>query len=287
MEFRPSRFEVLPYVVKNLLIINVLVFLACIVFGRNGIDLYEWFALYHWSSEKFRVWQLLTHMFMHGSVAGPFPDYEGGVMHLFSNMFALWMFGSLLENLFGPKRFLSFYLMCGIGAALMHLGVYTYELGVIRDAVAQFQLNPTFPEFSAFLSQNHVNSSSQLGHELYGLKDAWKESPMDDSFSRGAQVLTARYRELYVDQATVGASGAVFGVLFAFGYLFPNTVIYLYFFLPLKAKYFIALYALFELYAGVRNVAGDNVAHFAHLGGMLIAFVILKVWNRTQRKNFY
>lgn len=110
---------------------------------------------------------------------------------------------------------------------------------------------------------------------------------MDDSFSRGAQILTGRYRELYVDQATVGASGAVFGVLFAFGYLFPNTVIYLYFFLPLKAKYFIALYALFELYAGVRNVAGDNVAHFAHLGGMLIAFVILKVWNRTQRKNFY
>lgn len=287
MEFRPSRFEVLPYVVKNLLIINVLVFLACIVFGRNGIDLYKWFALYHWSSEKFQVWQLLTHMFMHGNVAGPFPDYEGGVMHLFSNMFALWMFGSLLENLFGAKRFLSFFLMCGIGAALMHLVVYTYELGVIRDAVAQFQLNPTFSEFSAFLSQNHVNSSSELGHELYGLKAVWKESPMDDSFSRGAQILTARYRELYVDQATVGASGAVFGVLFAFGYLFPNTVIYLYFFLPLKAKYFIALYALFELYAGVRNVAGDNVAHFAHLGGMLIAFVILKVWNRTQRKNFY
>jgi membrane associated rhomboid family serine protease len=287
MEFRPSRFEVLPYVVKNLLIINVLVFLASIVFGRNGIDLYEWFALYHWSSEKFRVWQLVTHMFMHGNVAGPFPDYEGGVMHLFSNMFALWMFGSLLENLFGAKRFLSFYLMCGIGAALMHLGVYTYELGVIRDAVAQFQLNPTFPEFSAFLSQNHVNINSELGHELYALKAAWRESPMDDSFSRGAQILTGRYRELYVDQATVGASGAVFGVLFAFGYLFPNTVIYLYFFLPLKAKYFIALYALFELYAGVRNVAGDNVAHFAHLGGMLIAFVILKVWNRTQRKNFY
>jgi len=287
MDFRPSRFDVVPFVVKNLLIINVLVFLATIVFGKSGIDLYEHFALYHWSSDKFRIWQLVTHMFMHGNVAGPYPDYEGGVMHLFSNMFALWMFGAILENLFGPKRFLTFYLLCGMGAALIHLGVYTYELEVIRTAVGQFQLNATFREFSTFLSQNHISLNSEMGEQLYNLKRAWADSPMDDSFSRSALMLTSRYRELYVDQATVGASGAVFGILFGFGYLFPNTMIYLYFFFPMKAKYFVALYALFELFAGIKNVAGDNVAHFAHLGGMIIAFIVIKIWNKNNRQNFY
>ncbi|MBL7766097.1 MAG: rhomboid family intramembrane serine protease [Chitinophagaceae bacterium] len=284
MEFRPTRYDVVPTVVKNLLIINVLLFLATIVIGRTGTDISEYLALHHWYSDKFQIWQLITHMFMHGNVSGPMPDYEGGVMHLFSNMFALWMFGSLLENYFGPKRFLSFYLLCGMGAALFHLGVLTYEFGIIKDAIAEFQANPTYKQYSIWLSQSHISPGSEFGQALHSLKLEWMNSPMDDSFvSRAGERLQLYYSGM-VDQATVGASGAVFGILFGFGYLFPNTLIYLYFFFPMKAKYFIALYALFELYAGVRNSAGDNIAHFAHLGGMVIAFIILKIWQRSNSK---
>jgi membrane associated rhomboid family serine protease len=287
MDYRPNRLDVIPFVVKNIIIINVLIFFATIVLGRQGIDLSDYLALYHWNSEKFRVWQLITHMFMHGNVSGPYPDYEGGIMHLFSNMFGLWMFGSLLENFFGQKRFLTFYLLCGLGAALIHLGVYSYELSAIHQTVLHFQSNPTYANYSSFLSHNHVNIFSEMGQELYALKQTWMESPMEDSYSRAASQITGQYYNMYLNQATVGASGAVFGILFGFGYLFPNTMIYLYFFFPMKAKYFIAIYALFELFAGVKNTAGDNVAHFAHLGGMLIAFIILKIWNKTNRKNFY
>jgi membrane associated rhomboid family serine protease len=268
--------DVIPPVVKNLLIINAIVFLATSVLENQGIDLNEYFALYHWSSEKFGIWQFVTHIFMHANF-----------MHLFSNMFALWMFGAILENHFGPKRFLSFYLMCGIGAAVFHLGVYSYELGVIKDAVAQFQLNPTYKSFSSFLSQNHISIYDNYGQQLYNLKSMWVDNPMDDSFARTASTLAGKYQLDYINQGTVGASGAVFGILFAFGYLFPNMLIYMYFFFPLKAKYFVAIYALFELYAGVNQTAGDNVAHFAHLGGMLIAFIIIKIWNKTNRKHFY
>ena len=217
MEFRPTRFEVMPPVVKNLLIINALVFFANIVLGKYGIDLSEHLALYNWKSEKFKVWQLVTHLFMHG---GNVSDPEGGFLHLFSNMFALWMFGSVLEGYFGSKRFLTFYMVCGVGAAILYLIVQTIN-----------------------------------------------QSP--------------------IDQGCVGASGAVFGILFGFGYLFPNTLLYLYFMFPVKAKYFIAFYALFELYAGIKNSAGDNVAHFAHIGGMIVAFIIIKIWNQTNRKTLY
>ncbi|MBU3676977.1 MAG: rhomboid family intramembrane serine protease, partial [Chitinophagaceae bacterium] len=122
---------------------------------------------------------------------------------------------------------------------------------------------------------------------LESLHRDWLENPMNESYGQTAITLLNQYQNAFVNQATVGASGAVFGILFAFGYLFPNTLIYLYFFFPIKAKYFVALYALFELYAGVRNSAGDQVAHFAHLGGMIIAFLVIKIWNKTHRSHFY
>lgn len=230
MEFRPTGFNLMPPVVKNLLIINALMFFATIVLGKYNIDLSEHLALYHWSSDKFRIWQFVTHLFMHG---GNINDPDGGFMHLFSNMFALWMFGAVLENNMGQKRFLTFYMLCGIGAALLYLLVITYQL-------------------------------AQIPHTPQGMQMI--------SFLR--------------DQGCVGASGAVFGILFAFGYLFPNTMLYIYFLFPVKAKYFIAFYALFELYAGIKNNPGDNVAHFAHIGGMLVAFIILKIWNKTNKQNF-
>ena len=158
-------------------------------------------------------------------------------------MFALWMFGSILENVWGPKRFLTFYIVCGLGAALCHMMVLFYE-------------------------------NQQLLNEFNKLPLAQQQ-----------------YYEPLVQRslnaATLGASGAVFGCLAAFGYLFPNTYIYLYFLLPIKAKWLVLAYAAYELFAAIQNSAGDTVAHIAHLGGALAGFLMVYFWNKNNKKTFY
>jgi membrane associated rhomboid family serine protease len=229
-EFRPSRFQILPTIIKNLLIINVLVFLAQVTVGP-AMGLEDTFALHTWQSPLFKPWQFLTHMFMHG-----------GWDHLFFNMFALWMFGSILENAWGPKRFLTFYIISGLGAALCHMIVLYFN------------------------TQNLI--------EAYHSLSLMQQQSYEERF----------YRQL--NEPTLGASGAIFGCLAAFGYLFPNTYIYLYFFFPIKAKWFVILYAGFELVMAVQNTAGDNVAHVAHLGGALAGFLMVYFWNKN-KKRFY
>lgn len=296
-EFRPGRFQILPSVVKNLIIVNSLVVFAQFVLGKFGIDLSDYFGLHYWRSHYYHFWQFLSHMFLHGS----YNDIDGTIMHLFSNMFALWMFGSILENVWGPKRFFIFYIICGLGAAMLHMGVVGYEFHTIGAAFDQYQLNPTVDQFNLFMQQ-HVNPSASLSNPLYlqlqELNRTWNNMPSANLSSESVQAInqylngfhyapTHQYIPGIYDEATVGASGAVFGILFAFGYLFPNTLLYLYFLVPIKAKYVVGAYALFELFAGIRNSAGDNIAHFAHIGGMLVAFIILKIWGRQNRKDFY
>jgi membrane associated rhomboid family serine protease len=233
-QFRPSRFEILPMVIKNLLIINVLVFLAQNTIGKEGgqFDMYRLFALHTWQSPWFKPWQFVTHMFMHGNLP-----------HIFLNMMALWMFGSVLENVWGPKRFITFYMICGLGAALCHMLILYYEMQPIADVFKQMP-----PDQQEQLIDNPL-------FKLNG--------------------------------PTVGASGAVFGCLAAFGYLFPNTYIYWNLLIPVKAKWFVIGYAAVELFSGIRNSAGDNVAHFAHLGGALAGIILVYFWNRNNRKKFY
>jgi membrane associated rhomboid family serine protease len=292
-DFRPGRFQILPPIVKNLIIINSLIVFAQFVLGRMGIDLADYLGLHYWRSHYFKPWQFFTHMFMHGS----YNDVNATIMHLFSNMFALWMFGSILENVWGAKKFLTFYLICGLGAALLHMGVVAYEFSIIEKAFIKYQGNPTADQFNLFIQQ-HVtgHQSSPIKDYLYGINKYWQSNAStnlsNESISAINQYLTGtvvegQYLPGIYDEATVGASGAVFGILFAFGYLFPNTLLYLYFLVPIKAKYVVGAYALFELFAGVKNSAGDNVAHFAHLGGMLVAFILLKIWNRRDRRHFY
>lgn len=227
--YRPSRF---PPVVKNLIIVNTLIFVAQVTFGNKDRTIENLFALHDVHSVFFQPHQLITHMFMHGS-------FE----HLLFNMFALWMFGSLLENHWGGKRFLQFYLISGLGAALLHLGVLYMEM------------EPIMEEF----------------HRLPG------EMQLD----------LLKAPNFKVNIATVGASGAIFGCLAAFGYLFPNSLIYIYFLFPMKAKWFVLIYGAIELWLGFRNSAGDSVAHFAHLGGAITGFIIVLIWNKTNRKTFY
>jgi len=232
-EFRPGGFQMIPPVIKNLIIVNVLVFIAQQVFANNpSFSIENYFALHDIHSVYFKPHQLITHMFMHG-----------GWDHLFFNMFALWMFGSILENVWGGKRFLTYYILCGLGSAALHLAVLYYENGQLLHA-----FNSMSPD-----------EQQQAAEAIYGR----------------------------VNEATLGASGAIFGCLAAFGYLFPNSLIYLYFFVPMKAKWFVLIYAGMELFLGVRNSAGDNVAHWAHLGGALVGLILVIYWNRNNRRNFY
>ena len=208
-------FSFLPPVVKNLLILNVLFFLADISLQTRGIDLTQWLGLHYITAQDFYPWQFITYMFMHGNFS-----------HLFFNMFALWMFGYALENHWGSKRFLVYYLITGVGAALIQAGVLALEIRGMTQGL---------PPFAA---QHYIN-----------------------------QIVT------------VGASGAIYGILLAFGMCFPNVPIFLYFFFPIKAKWFVIIYGVIELFAGIGGTA-DGVAHFAHLGGMIFGLLLILYWRK-------
>tara|TARA_B100001175_G_scaffold163626_1_gene138697 strand:+ start:933 stop:1643 length:711 start_codon:yes stop_codon:yes gene_type:complete len=228
--YRPGNFSELPEVVKNLLILNGLFFLATVSLNNLGIDLVKILGLHQFQSPDFRPHQLVTHLFMHGNFT-----------HLFFNMFALWMFGKILENVWGSKRFLIYYMITGIGAASIHLLISQYQIISISNQI---------PEMLNLAIEGRYNPSIPISKKLTQL------------------IITP----------TVGASGAVFGLLLAFGMLFPNALLYLYFAIPIKAKYFVIGYGLIELYAGISNNPADNVAHFAHLGGMIFGFFLIKYW---------
>jgi membrane associated rhomboid family serine protease len=232
-DVRMNSFQSIPPVIKNLIIVNALVFFAQYIFGNNEFGwINNTFALHDIHSEFFRPHQIVTHMFMHG-----------GLAHLFFNMLPLWMFGSILENLWGSKRFLIFYVLCGLGAAVLHLGVLYFEMEPVMEMFKQLPIS----------QQEELRYASNFK----------------------------------INVPTVGASGAVFGCLAAFGYLFPNSLIYMYFFIPIKAKWFVIFYAALELWLGVQNSAGDNVAHWAHLGGALVGFLLVLYWNKRNRRHFY
>ena len=236
--YSPGNFKELPVVVKNLLIINGLLFLATISLSNLGIDLVKIFGLHQFQSNDFRPHQIITHLFMHGSFT-----------HLFFNMFALWMFGKILENIWGQKKFLIYYMITGIGAAAIHLIFCQYQI---------------------------INISNQIP-DLFNIAIEGKYNP--------SIPLSKKLTQLIITP-TVGASGAVFGLLLAFGMLFPNALLYLYFAIPIKAKYFVIGYGLIELYAGISNNPADNVAHFAHLGGMIFGYILLKYWQKN-KTSFY
>lgn len=279
-EFRPQRFQVLPPVVKNLLIINILLAIFQFVLYRStGINLADYLGLHYFRSDLFHSWQFVTHMFMHGTPS----DLNLTLMHLFGNMFALWMFGSILENVWGPKRFLTFYFICGLGAAFCHMAVLSYDYESLRSAIAFFQQHPTQENLANLIEKQ------DLGHiaPFANLRSFWAANPDCSNCVTTAVDLSAQYYQMAINEATVGASGAVFGILFAFGYLFPNTLLYFFFLVPIKAKWVVAGYAVYELYSGMANNPGDMVAHFAHLGGMLFAYILLKIWNRRNRRQFF
>lgn len=207
----------LPRITKNLLLANLVMWLATIVMQRWGLDLNGLLGLHYVSAQSFHWWQPFTYMFMHA-------DFT----HLFCNMFAVLMFGPALENQWGENKYLIYYIVTGLGAAFVQECVWAIQI--------------------------------------------------QSMLSTYAEVLVAGYSNQIL---TIGASGAVFGILLAFGWLFPDVKMFLLFIpIPIRARVFVILYALFELFAGLAPHAGDNVAHFAHLGGMLFGVILILWWEK-------
>ena len=281
---RPSSFQILPPVIKNILIINILFLFADFVLGKSfGINIGDVFGLHFFFSPKFRIYQIITYLFIHA-------DF----FHLLSNMFSLWMFGAVLENYWGPKRFLTFYLVTGIGAAITHYAVYFYQVYPLIHDVNNLMANADTLNSSDLVElfrSGHLMITPEMKENFNGFFSQFQSLEQQGQHHQMASLITdffSNYKEeVYKLPVVVGASGAIFGLLLAFGMLFPNTMIYIYFAIPIKAKYFVLFYGLMELGSGVWNNPGDNVAHFAHLGGMLFGFFLIKAWNKTNRQNFY
>jgi membrane associated rhomboid family serine protease len=285
-QYRPQSFRILPPVIKNLLIINVLLYLLSFALASQGIDLTDILGLHFPESEKFRPYQIVTYMFMHAFID---PGGEIIISHIFFNMFALWMFGNVLENFWGSKRFLIFYMATGIGAALIYMGYLGIQYFQLHAAIDIFIANPS-PESYLELMRNHFGSFlniSSVNNNIQTFVAEWSghvSEPryLDIGLSYINELLQAK-----VNIPMVGASGAVFGVLLAFGMLFPNTELYLMFIpIPIKAKFAVILYGVIELVSGIAQISGDNVAHFAHLGGMLFGFILIKYWQKKSNR-FY
>jgi membrane associated rhomboid family serine protease len=232
----------LPPVVKNIIMINVLMILA--YYAANSVfnvDLNSLLGLYFPKSEMFKPLQILTHMFMHANF-----------WHIFFNMYALFIFGPILENVWGPKRFFIFYMVCGIGAAFTHESVIFLQYNHLVQSLSPENVQAVITEGTAYFHQGKVFTDPDM---------------------QSLQIL--------LNTPTVGASGAIFGVLLAFGVLFPNTQLMLLIPpLPIKAKYLVLGYGALELILAVTQ-PGSNIAHAAHLGGMLFGYILIRYWRKT------
>ncbi|MBR5117381.1 MAG: rhomboid family intramembrane serine protease [Muribaculaceae bacterium] len=231
----------IPPVTKHLIIINAILWIATMLLGgRDIVDLTKYLGLHFWKGSDFHFYQFFTYMFMHDS-----SSFYNGLMHIFFNMFTLFMFGILLEKVMGMKRFLLFYIVCGIGA------------GLVQELVWQFTDGSITEDFVRLVNDN------------------------------GVIVKTVTRNEYFNMMVTVGASGAVFGILLAFAMLFPNIPLYIMFIpIPVKAKYAVIGFAVIELFFGVSGVM-SSVAHFAHLGGMLFGLILLLYWKKKGFFNNY
>ena len=220
----------IPTITKNLLIINILMFVATFVFDRKGINLNDLLGLHFFLAPDYNILQLFTYMFMHANLE-----------HIFFNMFALWMFGCVIENVWGPKKFLFYYIACGVGAGLIQ-------------------------EVSQFVNLMVMNPDLSISELFSGAQEP-----------RNASLLNL--------WTTVGASGSIYAILLAFGMTFPENRIFIFPLpIPIKAKWFITFYIVLELFMAL-GTSGDNVAHFAHLGGMLFGFIMIRYWNNHNNRN--
>ena len=253
-------FQNIPPITKNLLILNALFFAAKYVAAMSNINLDVLLGAFYPESVNFKSYQILSHMFMHA-------DF----VHFFFNMFALWMFGSAVEKTLGEKKYILLYFAAGLGAFILFNLTNYFEINAVKETVANTRLVESVNEYAA-LEMRGGDTFNQI------------EGNLNQWLNANEVQNTQPRQDLFLDYSIpmVGASGAIFGVLVAFGMLFPNAVLMLIFPpIPLKAKYFIPIYIAIELYLAVQANPGDNVAHYAHLGGAVIGFILLKMWKKN------
>jgi membrane associated rhomboid family serine protease len=253
-------------VVKNLLIINVLLFFLPIALGddRLFIDL---FGLRYVFAPTFSPYQFVTHMFIHANFR-----------HLLYNMIGLIVFGPMLEQFWGSRRFLIFYMVCGIGAGFIYSATNFFEVKSYVDAGINFLENSTPEQLAIFWGE--YDELSLKGYSR--LLDAFERDPDNVVLLEKIRALVKSGLEARINTPMIGASGAIFGILMGFGLLFPNIELMLLFPpIPIKAKYIVTFYGITAVYGALHTVPGDNVAHFAHLGGMIIALIFVALWKRS------
>jgi membrane associated rhomboid family serine protease len=267
---RGGVFGSLPPVTKNFLIINILMFAGTLLIQHMNISFDpSMLNLYNFTSDKFHPYQLITHMFMHA-----------GLGHIFFNMFALFMFGRILESVWGSKRFFIFYIACGLGAALLDLTVRHIQLLHFYEMLNQYNANPNPQILWDIIEKYNINLNA-AGRSL--IQD-WMDKPGNIKLMNEAtRFLNHDVANALENTQTLGASGAIFGILAAFAVMFPNVELMLIFLpIPIKAKYMIPVYAIIELFLGVAHFKWDNVAHFAHLGGAIVGFILVMIWKRNR-----
>jgi len=271
--YRPTNFQIMPPGVKNLMIINGLVFLFSLLLqSKYNTSLNQLGGLYPIKSPNFHYYQVFTHFFLHGSTS-----------HIFSNMFTLWMFGTMLENVWGTKRFLIYYVFTALGASVLHQLVNYAELYQFQQKIMAFVYNPSSETFeNVDINTSHL---TEKGLEIYnGLRGQLASGFTDPQIVESGRALFMQFYDMQLNIPTIGASGAVFGLLMASLMYFPNTIMFP---LPIKLKYYVIAIGCFEVYRGIVNNPGDNIAHFAHIGGMLFGYLLIKYWNRNLRNKFY
>lgn len=262
-------FRALTPIVKNLLLITVGMHVIASFFIPQLKNL---FALYYVESRFFMPFQFVTYMFMHA-------DF----WHLLSNMFGLFIFGPLLEQFMGPKKILILWMVCGIGSGVLYSGYNAYKMGNLNDRIEAFTNDPDPETFNRFVSDNR----HMFNPAIYDFIDKYSRNPESAEMEDAAKRTMLDIRDRQVNIPMVGASGALFGILIAFGMLFPNTQLFLLFPpMPVRAKYLVLFYGLYTVYNIFVSNPMDNVAHFAHLSGLVIGAILVTYWKKD-RRNFY
>jgi len=260
----------IPQVTKNILILNIMFFVATLILETQGINLISQFGAHYVNSPLFQPFQIVTHFFMHG-----------GILHIFFNMWLFVMLGSYLERIWGPKRFFIFYIAAALGAFGLYNIMGVYELQQLKENIitSGYDINEINYQLKIFNSE--FIPDDQFSDKFNLFYNNLIQSEVIENSESSLKYILNSYTPM------VGASGAVFGIMAAFAILFPNTEFMIYFMFPIKAKFLVGGYLLLEMYLAYQDNAGDNTAHLAHVGGAIVGGIIVLIWRKTDKTNFW
>lgn len=257
-------------VVKNLLLLNIFIFALQALFD---IAFIEYLGMRYFFANTFAPYQLITHMFVHANFG-----------HLLSNMLGLFVFGPMLEHFWGPRRFFIFYMIAGVGAGLLYSLINFIEIYQLGQAMDAYISDPNPDRLLQFFNEH----AKAWYRQSVSFINSFATDPSNPQLIRDSKTLVRQIYDIQSNIPMVGASGAIFGILMAFGLLFPNTQLFLLFPpIPIKAKFLVAFYGVYAFFGAIQDMPGDNVAHYAHLGGMLIAFIMIKLVWKNDRNSFF